>query len=90
MKVVINECLGGYSLSEEAYKELGIEWDGYGYAFDDDRTNPKLVEVVERLGTKANGRVAELEVVKIPDDIEWYIRVDNGMECIHEAHRTWE
>ena len=39
MKVVINKCFGGYSLSEEAYKFLGLEWTGYGIAFLEDRSN---------------------------------------------------
>ena len=43
MKVVINKCIGGYSLSEEAYKFLGLEWTGYGIAFMEDRSNPARV-----------------------------------------------
>ena len=54
-KVVINCCFGGYSLSKEAYEFLGLEWDEFGFEFEDDRTNPKLVECVETLKEKANG-----------------------------------
>lgn len=32
MKVVINTCVGGLTLSEKAYKYLGLKWDGYGFA----------------------------------------------------------
>ena len=39
MKVVINGCYGGYSLSDEALAYLGIPGDNR-YAYDDDRTNP--------------------------------------------------
>ena len=90
MKVVINTCYGGFGLSKEAYKELGLEGDGYGDEFKHDRSNPKLVEIVEKLGSRANGDVALLKVVKIPDGIEWYIRDYDGRESIYEAHRTWE
>jgi hypothetical protein len=89
MKIVLNKCFGGFGLSEEAYKELGIPWDGYGYEFDYDRSNPKLVEVIEKLGDRANGGFAELEVVEIPDDVLWEISNYDGIETIHESHRSW-
>lgn len=28
MKVVINKCYGGFGLSKEAYKFLGLKWTG--------------------------------------------------------------
>ena len=89
MKVVINACYGGFGLSEEAYKFLGLKWDKYGYDFCDDRTNPKLVECVEKLGKKANGQSAELKVVEIPDGIDWELDEYDGIEHIAEKHRTW-
>lgn len=90
MKVVINRCYGNFSLSEEAYEYLGLTWDdGYGYKYDDDRANPKLVECVETLGDKANGYLAKLEVVEIPDDVEWQIEQYHGIEWVAEKHKTW-
>tara|TARA_R100001132_G_C3270855_1_gene92961 strand:- start:343 stop:816 length:474 start_codon:yes stop_codon:yes gene_type:complete len=44
------------------------------------RGNKALVEVVERLGEKANGAFASLEVVKIPADIEYNITEYDGYE----------
>ena len=88
MKVVINRCYGGFGLSKDAYEFLGKEWDGYGFA-SIERTDPKLVECVETLGNKANGRFAELKVVEIPDDIMWEISEYDGAETIEEVHRTW-
>lgn len=32
MKVVKNSRADGFRLSEKAYKYLGLEWDGYGFA----------------------------------------------------------
>ena len=48
-----------------------------------------LVDVVERLGKKANGESAELKVVEIPDGVEYEIDEYDGVESIHEKHRSW-
>ena len=55
MKVVINKCFGGFGLSKKAYKFLNIPWDGYGFEFMKDRSNPALVKCVEDLGEDASG-----------------------------------
>lgn len=89
MKVVINKCFGGFSLSEKAYEELGIPWDKYGYAMSKDRTNTKLVEAVEKLGHLADGRFASLSVVEITDDVEYTIEEYYGIEWVAENHRCW-
>lgn len=54
-----------------------------------ERDDPILVQVVERLGQAANGMCAELTVVEIPDNVEWYIEEYDGKEHIAEVHRTW-
>ena len=90
MKVVINKCFGGYSLSEEAYKFLNIPWDGYGYEFIEDRSNPALVKCVEALGKNASGELSSLKVVEIPDDVEWEINEYDGLESVVGQHREWE
>ena len=88
-KVVINRCFGEFQLSPEAYEFLGLPWDGYGFAYIDDRTDPKLIECVEKLKGDASGRLANLKVVKIPDGVEWYIHNYDGEETVEEVHRTW-
>ncbi len=89
MKVVINRCFGGFSLSENAYDYLGIPWDGYGFEYNEDRANLKLVECVEKLGKEADGKFSELKVVSIPNDVEWEIEEYDGLEWVSEKHRTW-
>lgn len=89
MKVVINGCYGGFGLSKEAYEYLGLVWDGYGFKYEDKRTDSKLVECVEALGHKASGLHAKLKVIEIPDDVKWEIDDYDGWETIHEVHRTW-
>lgn len=142
MKVVINRCYGGFSLSKEAckryweikgvpvyieddkrYTSLGLftVWfipeeeriktkegeEFYNMNMDDrkaynheyskqtwydsrvDRSDPVLVQVVEELGEKASGRCAELDIVNIPDDVNYQIEEYDGKEWVAETHRTW-
>jgi hypothetical protein len=159
MKVVINKCFGGYSLSALAIKELarlngkkayffqtnylgsgtkyepitlkeltkkntlfftafsipnpnrptisGKEWsrmsqkerDKYNETFrkyylesrPEDRTDKKLIKVIEKLGSeKASGACAKLEIVEIPDGVDWEIDDYDGIESIHEKHQVWD
>jgi hypothetical protein len=53
------------------------------------RDDPVLIQVVEELGEKANGRFADLKIVEIPDDVEWQIDEYDGLEWVSEQHRTW-
>ena len=48
-----------------------------------------LVEVVEKLGSAANGSHASLKIVEIPENVEWEIDEYDGMEHVAEKHRTW-
>lgn len=92
MKVVINSCYGGFGLSDEAlarYNELaGTNLEYWSY--EEERNNPLLVQVVEELGAKANGFCADLKIVDIPDDVEWYIHEYDGLESVYEKHRIWD
>jgi hypothetical protein len=59
------------------------------YAFYDNRSDKDLVAVVEELGEKANGHSADLKIVEIPDDVNWYIHEYDGLEHVAERHRIW-
>lgn len=147
MKIVINKCFGGFSLSPEAalwlhangFDEEGFvtpvekywtdmdreypagtslghkgqlkEWRCYlatkperrplfmtPFTPDEkavldtrpaNRAHPLLVKCVEEMGDKANGGCARLRVVEIPDGVEWEIDEYDGMESVHEKHRSW-
>lgn len=138
MKVVINSCYGGFSLSEEAIKAYFVrkgktlyryhsagpgfggpfvrfsgkkegfffyhftedmgdsftetnDWQKHGYFYDHDidRNDSDFVAVVEELGDRANGDCAELRVIEIPDGVEYEIDEDDGLESVHEKHRSW-
>lgn len=64
------------------------------------REDPNLIKVVECLGDKCslvynNKLQSKFAVVEIPEDVEYYIEYRDGnnfgegMEMIHERHRTW-
>jgi hypothetical protein len=59
----------------------------------DDREIPRndsdLVSVVEVLGKSANGFAANLKIVEIPEDVNWYVEENDGLEWVAEKHRTW-
>lgn len=96
MKIVINSCHGGFSMSEKAQKLFCqysmIEWkdwqEDWSY-YDIERNDQHLVRVVEELGDGVNGRFSELKVVDIPDEVEWHISEYDGLEWVAENHRTW-
>ena len=56
---------------------------------DYERNDPDLIKCIEELGEKANGRCAEIEIVEIPDGVDYEIDEYDGNEHIAEKHRTW-
>ena len=93
MKVVINACYGGFGLSEKAQAEYikahALSDAEYLDVYSIERNDPILLERVERLGDDSFGNFAELEIIEIPDDVEWYIEDYDGFEHVAEQHRTW-
>ena len=94
MKLVINAKHGGFSLSVEAIQELkSLGFAGSRVFWTDDvqsRADPRLVAVVEKLGSdRASGPHARLKVVEIPDGIQVTIEEYDGLESVAERHRTW-
>lgn len=56
----------------------------------ENRTDPLLLQVVDELGSeKASGFCAKLEIVEVPDGVEWEIEEYDGLEWVAEKHRTW-
>lgn len=66
-----------------------IEDDNHFWDDDIARDDPALVQTVEELGEKANGKYSWLKVVEIPDDVDWYIEEYDGDEWVAEKHRVW-
>jgi hypothetical protein len=44
---------------------------------------------VKELGKNANTDYSELEVIEIPDDVQWEIGEYDGLEWVAEKHRVW-
>jgi hypothetical protein len=92
MKVVINDCFGGFGLSDAAldeYKSRKGITDPDFYYYNIARDCPVLVAMVEEQGTAINGAFSDLKVVEIPDGVNWYIDEYDGNEHVAERHRTW-
>jgi len=96
MQVVINTSYSNFAISADAIsliqkkiKNPKAKSQINAYAFDNDRSNPLLVETVQKLGAKANGLYTTLKIVEIPDDVEWRVDAINGKEVIREKHRMW-
>jgi hypothetical protein len=53
------------------------------------RDCPELVRVVEEMGDKSSGRHSKLDIVEVPDGVEYTIEEYDGQEHIAEVHRTW-
>ena len=79
MKIVINTCYGGFSLSNEAVEFFGVNSP---YA-DIDRQNSLLIEKVEEDPDWISGTYARLRVIEIPEDITDF-EIDNydGLETV--------
>lgn len=67
-------------------KERNAHWLGNP---SDKRTDPDLIAVVRELGDAASGDCAKLEIVSVPDGVQWHIEDHDGRERIAENHRTW-
>ena len=53
-----------------------------------ERNDKDLVEVIEELGDEASGRLSKVVLVEVPDDVNWEIDDYDGIETVHEVHRS--
>jgi hypothetical protein len=87
MKVVINTRFGGFGLSSLGQLEYVRRSGMTFHAWDIDRTDAVLVQLVEEGGF--NGNSSDLKVVEIPEGVDWGIAEYDGREWVAEKHRTW-
>ena len=80
MKFIINDCFGGFSLSDFAVDALGLDspWSQI------ERNDPALINLFNRYGSERIGRKhAELCMVEIPDEAtDWMIQEYDGCESL--------
>ena len=66
------------------------EWEKYMFDTKEiQRTDKDLIEVIKKLGEKANTMCSSLKIIEIPDDVDWVIEEYDGAEWVAERHRTW-
>ena len=84
MKIVLNDCYGGFTLSDDACDYLGIsDIDAFlKYSAGKNRTDKDLIECIEVLGKSASGENSRLIIKEIPDFIEPYIVDYDGAEDV--------
>ena len=83
------DIFGHYQTEDLGEKVDKLPNETYWWYGKLERDDADLITVVEELGKEANGRHAELEVVEIPDGVNWEIDDYDGIETIHEVHRSW-
>jgi hypothetical protein len=72
--------------------ELGVDvayLNTYDFYDVELRADPDLVAIIEEMDEDAFGDFADLRIVEIPDDVDWYIEEYDGREWVAERHRTW-
>ncbi len=80
MKIVINNCFGGFGLSKEAENFMEGKWiDG-----EDIHCDPELIALIEREGAdKVGASYADLRIVEIPDEAtDFLIDEYDGWESV--------
>ena len=81
MKIAINKCYGGFSLSEFACEKLGCSTYDYKWS---SRIDEKLIDLIETYGTvRCSGKHAAIVIVEIPDETtDWEIGDYDGIEYV--------
>jgi len=82
------ELIHHYWTKENRTKDDDVN-DYYFSVSDIKRDDPTLIQVIRELGKEANGMHATLEIVSIPDDVDWEISEYDGSESVEEVHRSW-
>lgn len=86
MKILINNCYGGYGLSEDFISHINKLTEGQLVNTQElyDRANPLIVEEAIKFGLdKASGTSADLTVQEIPDGCHYSVGEYDGTEWIN-------
>jgi len=72
--------------------EEDIPFGGKYYFTSDDRgfrTNKDVIEMVKILKEKASFQTSKIEIIEIPDNVDYEIEEHAGIEHVAEKHNTW-
>ena len=81
MIFILNKCYGGWSISDFAMEQLGLDSN---YPDMDEVDEKKLAELINEYGSeKCSGHSAKLKIIEIPDNAtDWDIEDYDGIERI--------
>ena len=81
MTFILNKCYGGWSISDFAMEQLGLDSN---YPDMDEVDEKKLARLINEYGSeKCSGCSAKLKVIEIPDNAtDWDIEDYDGVERI--------
>jgi len=78
MKMIINDCYGGFGVRQEVLDELELN----DFSEEELRTAARLIEEIEN-GKDVSDDCAELKVVEIPDEsTDYYLDEYDGLESV--------
>lgn len=97
IKVVFNDCFGGFSLSREASEMLNkakgsnVCDPDFGYFNNDEieRHDRDLVSIVEKLKDTASGPCADLQVAKIKGNMYRIEEYDGNESVVEPSDVDW-
>jgi len=70
-------------ISDDDYEKYTL------YLGSNHREDKVLIEVIEELGEKASGFCGNLQIVEIPDDLDYVIDEYDGIETLHQKVQEW-
>lgn len=91
MKILINKCHGVFEFSPLFIKKYeNIHNESIPHNIREERTDSRVIALFEQLGSEqSSGEFSRLQIVEIPDDIDWEINEYDGHEKVVEKHRSW-
>jgi hypothetical protein len=86
MKVLYNTCYGGFNFSNEFTEEFNNRNTERLTPLEtrhEERTDPSVIALFEEKGSEwSSGRHSKLDIIEIPDDVEFTVEEYDGIETI--------
>jgi hypothetical protein len=90
----VNPGESNYIMAFTLTKDLGeitndLPDDDFFMMSSVERNDPDLIAALETCAGNRDTNVSKIEIVEIPDDVKYTIEDYDGVESIHEVHRSW-